>query len=141
MAARFGFHLSGVPVLVPGSATALFLPAAGVDPMPLAPPRLRGFTQRHGRAVPVFDASDAPPDRLPVRARRPVLVFDGLPEPAGLIVEAPPERLAEPLTSAPPAPPPPIVWRDALAGRLLDASGRPWWRVELTRLFDLLART
>lgn len=139
-AARFGFRLAGVPVLVPESTTAMFLPAAGVDPMPLAPPRLRGFAQRQGRSIPVFDASSEAPARLPVRTRRPLLVFDGLPEPAALLVDAPPERIEPPLTPGGAGPRPEVGWRDAIGESAVDARGRTWWRLDLSRLFDVLAR-
>ncbi len=138
--ARFGFRLSGIPLLVPESTRALFLPAAGVDPMPLAPPRLRGFTQRHGRSVPVFDASAQAPSRLPVRTRRPLLVFEDLIEPAALLVDAPPTPVGAPLTRDAARLRPEIGWREAIGDASVDPQGGAWWSIDLARLFDLLAR-
>jgi hypothetical protein len=134
----FGFTLGGVRLLVPIGAAPVFDPFARIEPMPLAPLRMRGFVQRRGRVLPVLDGGAVAPVCLPVRTRRPVLILESLPEPAALLIEQPPVYIEGPLRPAPNVQCPAVPWALACGEGWQDARGEVWWTVDPVRLFETL---
>ena len=138
---RYGFRLGDVNVLTPEQTPAEFIVAAAIYPLPLAPRRIRGLTQRRGQPIVVFDAGSAAPEFLPTLIRRPVLVIDSKNEPAAVFVEQPPSVVrCAPLAELPPRPV--VPYADALIGAAREADGDGlviWWHVDFRRLFELLA--
>jgi chemotaxis signal transduction protein len=141
VAIRYGVRLGEVNILTPERMAAEFIVAAAIYPLPLAPRRIRGMTQRRGQPVVVFDAGTAAPEFLPTMMRRAVLVIDTDHEPAALFVDHPPAMVrCTPMASTPGRPLVPFA--DALIEACEQSDHEPpvvWWQVDFRRLFELLA--
>ena len=141
LAPRFGATFGGVKVLLPEGIAAEYLPGQPVWPLPGAPRRMLGLAQLRGAPVPVFDASPAGPQELPVIGRRALLVLLVGSDPAALAVEAPPREVgavASPAAAG--VPRPACAFQEALAGPAVDARGELWWQLDAARLFEALGR-
>ncbi|HQY27380.1 MAG TPA: chemotaxis protein CheW [Burkholderiaceae bacterium] len=151
-AERFGARLAGVAVAMPAGTPMEFVAGAAIYPLPLAPDRVAGLMQLRGQPLVVLDPASIPhPDG--VIRRHDVLVVGQPPQAAALLVDAPPEPLAEGCWRAARGAPPDCAFASALqaatvdglpsgagAGREQrdDSAGEGWYEVDPARLFDAL---
>lgn len=93
-ATRFGARLAGVAVAFPAGTPLEFVADAAIYPLPLAPGHVAGLTQLRGQPLVVLDPAKHP---AAVRAitRRDVLVVGQPPQAAALLVDGPPQALAD----------------------------------------------
>ncbi|MCL4185559.1 MAG: hypothetical protein KJ011_19170 [Burkholderiaceae bacterium] len=143
-ATRFGIRLGGVAVAMPAGTPLEFVADAAIYPLPLAPARVTGLMQLRGQPLLVLDAA-TPPAARGLR-RHDVLVIGQPPQAAALLVDEPPQPLADVPRGAARPLPAGCVFASALS--VDDAGGdgdactdECRYELDPARLFDALVRS
>lgn len=138
---RFGVRLAGVAVAMPAGTPMEYVVGASVFPLPLAPARVAGLMQLRGQPFVVLDASSRPAVVAGL-SRHDVLVVGQPPQAAALLVEGPPQALAEASGPLAHGLPPDCAFASALGvGRIDERSGDAWYDIDPVRLIGALTRT
>src|SRR5688572_22127533 len=132
MTVRFGYRIGAMDFLVGNGVLIELLPNPATYPIPNVPAALRGFVNRQGALVPVWDLHVVLEVAPAANARESILLLGRGEGRIGLVIDGLPQALKQ-LESVTRLPAPPEPVREYVSGAAL-AAGTLWMELDYERL-------